>query len=74
MLQEERDQLAGQPGQQEGGRGGQDDVVGPVASQLGHGTRIRVGGHDHITGRGGQDSVVTDLLVVDGTLNNFDRS
>ena len=49
-------------------------MVGPVASQLGAGTRIRVGGHDHITGGGRQDGVVTDLLVVDGTLNNFDRS
>ena len=49
-------------------------MVGPVASQLGHGTRIRVGGHHHITGRGRQDGVVTDLLVVDGTLDNFDRS
>ena len=49
-------------------------MVGPVASQLGAGTRIRVGGHDHITGRGRQDRVVTDLLVVDGTLDNFDRS
>ena len=49
-------------------------MVGPVASQLGARARVRVGGHDHIAGRGRQDGVVTDLLVVDGTLNNFDRS